>query len=109
MTSWKIFLESWKKIYRQRWHFVFAVSILHLFSATVGTFLLSFLLQSFLSWLGYDNLTKDNFVGVITNPLAIFAFLIYALTVSFFLLFEFSFLFQLVLESRRRVNFSLKM
>lgn len=108
MTSWKIFLESWRKIYRQRWHFVFAVSILHLFSATVGTFLLSFLLQSFLSWLGYDNLTKDNFVGVITNPLAIFAFLIYALTVSFFLLFEFSFLFQLVLASRRRVNFSLK-
>jgi glycerophosphoryl diester phosphodiesterase len=108
MTNWKIFLESWKKIYRQRWHFVFAVGILHLFSATIGTFLLSFLLQSFLSWLGYDNLTKDNFVGVITNPLAIFAFLVYALTVSFFLLFEFSFLFQLVLASRRRVNFSLK-
>ena len=74
----------------------------------VGTFLLSFLLQTFLAWLGYDNLNKDNFGDILINPLAIGAALIYALIVAFFLLFEFSFLFQLVLASRRRVNFSLR-
>ena len=108
MTSWKIFLESWKKIYRQRWRFLIAVSLLHFFSAVAGTFLLSFLLQTFLAWLGYDNLNKDNFGDILMNPLAIGAALIYALVVAFFLLFEFSFLFQLVLASRRRVNFSLR-
>ena len=85
-----------------------SVSLLHLFSSVVGTFLLSFLLQAFLSWLGYDNLNKDNFGDILSNPLAIGAALIYALIVAFFLLFEFSFLFQLVLASRQRVNFSLK-
>ncbi len=108
MTSWKIFLESWNKIYRQRWRFLIAVSLLHFFSAVAGTFLLSFLLQTFLAWLGYDNLNKDNFGDILMNPLAIGAALIYALVVAFFLLFEFSFLFQLVLASRRRVNFSLR-
>ena len=97
-----------ENINRNKFTYYSNAVFLQLALTVVGGFLLRFMFQLILISAGQENLTKDNFLDIFTEPLSFLLIIIFILLVSGLVFFEFSALTLMVYFSYKKISFSWK-
>ena len=100
--------DVWKNIYQNKFTYYSRAVFLQLALTTVGGFFIRLLFQLILTSSGQENITKDNFVDILTTPLSCLLIIVFILLVSGLIFFEFSALTLMVYYSYKKGDFSWK-
>ena len=100
--------DVWKNIYQNKFTYYSRAVFLQLVLTTVGGFFIRLLFQLILTSSGQENITKDNFVDILTTPLSCLLIIVFILLVSGLIFFEFSALTLMVYYSYKKGDFSWK-
>jgi len=100
--------DVWKNIYQNKFTYYSRAVFLQLALTTVGGFFIRLLFQLILTSSGQENITKDNFVDILTTPLSCLLIVVFILLVSGLIFFEFSALTLMVYYSYKKGDFSWK-
>ena len=100
--------DVWKNIYQNKFTYYSRAVFLQLALTTVGGFLIKFIFQLILTSSGQENITKDNFIDILTTPLSCLLIIVFILLVSGLIFFEFSALTLMVYYSYKKGDFSWK-
>ena len=108
MNAIKIFKQSWCYFYKNKYGFLIGTSILHFTMSIFGVNALFWAFKLILLFSNQENLTKDNFYLLFSNPLSFLFCAIYVLLVAFLTFIEFFVLVTFINSRKDSESFSLK-
>ena len=108
MNLLKNFKQSWDFFYRNKYGLLIGTSFLHFTMSVIGINLLFWSFRLILLFSNQENLTKDNFYLIFSNPLSSLFCAIYILLVAFLTFAEFFILINFINSRRESSAFSIK-
>lgn len=108
MNLLKNFKQSWDFFYRNKYGLLIGTSFLHFTMSVIGINLLFWSFRLILLFSNQENLTKDNFYLIFSNPLSSLFCAIYILLVAFLTFTEFFILINFINSRRESSAFSIK-
>ena len=108
MRLLKNFKQSWDFFYRNKYGLLIGTSFLHFTMSVIGINLLFWSFRLILLFSNQENLTKDNFYLIFSNPLSSLFCAIYILLVAFLTFAEFFILINFINSRRESSAFSIK-
>ena len=90
MRLLKNFKQSWDFFYKNKYGLLIGASVLHFAMSVIGVNLLFWVFKLILLFSNQENVTKDNFYLIFSNPLSLFLCAIYILLVAFLTFAEIS-------------------
>lgn len=108
MRLLKNFKQSWDFFYKNKYGLLIGASVLHFAMSVIGVNLLFWVFKLILLFSNQENVTKDNFYLIFSNPLSLFLCAIYILLVAFLTFAEFFILINFINSRREGYTFSVK-
>lgn len=108
MKLLKNFKQSWDFFYKNKYGLLIGASVLHFAMSVIGVNLLFWAFKLILLFSNQENVTKDNFYLIFSNPLSLFLCVIYILLVAFLTFAEFFILINFINSRREGSAFSIK-
>ena len=108
MRLLKNFKQSWNFFYKNKYGLLIGASFLHFTMSVIGVNLLFWSFRLILLFSNQENLTKDNFYLIFSNPLSSLFCTIYILLVAFLTFAEFFILINFINSRREFLAFSIK-
>lgn len=108
MRLLKNFKQSWDFFYKNKYGLLVGASVLHFAMSVIGVNLLFWVFKLILLFSNQENVTKDNFYLIFSNPLSLFLCAIYILLVAFLTFAEFFILINFINSRREGSTFSVK-
>ena len=108
MRLLKNFKQSWDFFYKNKYGLLIGASVLHFAMSVIGVNLLFWVFKLILLFSNQENVTKDNFYLIFSNPLSLFLCTIYILLVAFLTFAEFFILINFINSRREGSAFSIK-
>ena len=108
MNLLKNFKQSWDFFYKNKYGLLIGASVLHFAMSVIGVNLLFWSFRLILLFSNQENLTKDNFYLIFSNPLSSIFCAIYILLVAFLTFAEFFILINFINSRRESSAFSIK-
>ena len=108
MRLLKNFKQSWDFFYKNKYGLLIGASVLHFAMSVIGVNLLFWVFKLILLFSNQENITKDNFYLIFSNPLSLFLCAIYILLVAFLTFAEFFILINFINSRREGSVFSIK-
>ena len=108
MRLLKNFKHSWDFFYKNKYGLLIGASVLHFAMSVIGVNLLFWVFKLILLFSNQENITKDNFYLIFSNPLSLFLCVIYILLVAFLTFAEFFILINFINSRREGSAFSIK-
>ena len=108
MILLKNFKQSWDFFYKNKYGLLIGASVLHFAMSVIGVNLLFWVFKLILLFSNQENVTKDNFYLIFSNPLSLFLCAIYILLVAFLTFAEFFILINFINSRREGSAFSIK-
>ena len=108
MILLKNFKQSWDFFYKNKYGLLIGTSVLHFAMSVIGVNLLFWVFKLILLFSNQENVTKDNFYLIFSNPLSLFLCAIYILLVAFLTFAEFFILINFINSRREGSAFSIK-
>ena len=108
MNLLKNFKQSWNFFYKNKYGLLIGASFLHFTMSVIGINLLFWSFRLILLFSNQENLTKDNFYLIFSNPLSSLFCAIYILLVAFLTFAEFFILINFINSRRESSAFSIK-
>ena len=108
MILLKNFKQSWDFFYKNKYGLLIGASVLHFAMSVIGVNLLFWVFKLILLFSNQENVTKDNFYLIFSNPLSLFLCAIYILLVAFLTFVEFFILINFINSRREGSAFSIK-
>ena len=108
MNLLKNFKQSWDFFYKNKYGLLIGASFLHFTMSVIGVNLLFWSFRLILLFSNQENLTKDNFYLIFSNPLSSLFCAIYILLVAFLTFAEFFILINFINSRRESSAFSIK-
>ena len=108
MRILKNFKQSWDFFYKNKYGLLIGASVLHFAMSVIGVNLLFWVFKIILLFSNQENVTKDNFYLIFSNPLSLFLCAIYILLVAFLTFAEFFILINFINSRREGSAFSIK-
>ena len=108
MNLLKNFKQSWDFFYKNKYGLLIGASFLHFTMSVIGINLLFWSFRLILLFSNQENLTKDNFYLIFSNPLSSLFCAIYILLVAFLTFAEFFILINFINSRREFSAFSIK-
>jgi glycerophosphodiester phosphodiesterase len=108
MRILKNFKQSWDFFYKNKYGLLISASVLHFAMSVIGVNLLFWVFKIILLFSSQENVTKDNFYLIFSNPLSLFLCAIYILLVAFLTFAEFFILINFINSRREGSAFSIK-
>ena len=108
MNLLKNFEQSWDFFYKNKCGLLIGASFLHFTMSVIGVNLLFWSFRLILLFSNQENLTKDNFYLIFSNPLSSLFCAIYILLVAFLTFTEFFILINFINSRRESSAFSIK-
>ena len=108
MRLLKNFKQSWDFFYKNKYGLLIGASVLHFAMSVIGVNLLFWVFKLILLFSNQENVTKDNFYLIFSNPLSLFLCAIYILLVAFLTFVEFFILINFINSRREGSAFSIK-
>ena len=108
MRLLKNFKQSWDFFYKNKYGLLIGASFLHFTMSVIGVNLLFWSFRLILLFSNQENLTKDNFYLIFSNPLSSLFCAIYILLVAFLTFTEFFILINFINSRRESSDFSIK-
>lgn len=108
MNLLKNFKQSWNFFYKNKYGLLIGASFLHFTMSVIGVNLLFWSFRLILLFSNQENLTKDNFYLIFSNPLSSLFCTIYILLVAFLTFAEFFILINFINSRREFSAFSIK-
>ena len=108
MNLLKNFEQSWDFFYKNKYGLLIGASFLHFTMSVIGVNLLFWSFRLILLFSNQENLTKDNFYLIFSNPLSSLFCAIYILLVAFLTFAEFFILINFINSRRESSAFSIK-
>ncbi len=108
MRLLKNFKQSWNFFYKNKYGLLIGASFLHFTMSVIGINLLFWSFRLILLFSNQENLTKDNFYLIFSNPLSSLFCAIYILLVAFLTFAEFFILINFINSRRESSAFSIK-
>ena len=108
MRLLKNFKQSWDFFYKNKYGLLIGASVLHFAMSVIGVNLLFWVFKLILLFSNQENVTKDNFYLIFSNPLSLFLCVIYILLVAFLTFAEFFILINFINSRREGSAFSIK-
>lgn len=108
MRILKNFKQSWDFFYKNKYGLLIGASVLHFAMSVIGVNLLFWVFKLILLFSNQENITKDNFYLIFSNPLSLFLCVIYILLVAFLTFAEFFILINFINSRREGSAFSIK-
>ena len=108
MNLLKSFKQSWNFFYKNKYGLLIGASFLHFTMSVIGINLLFWSFRLILLFSNQENLTKDNFYLIFSNPLSSLFCAIYILLVAFLTFAEFFILINFINSRRESSAFSIK-
>lgn len=108
MKLLKNFKQSWDFFYKNKYGLLIGASVLHFAMSVIGVNLLFWVFKLILLFSNQENVTKDNFYLIFSNPLSLFLCVIYILLVAFLTFAEFFILINFINSRREGSAFSIK-
>ena len=108
MRLLKNFKQSWDFFYKNKYGLLIGASVLHFAMSVIGVNLLFWVFKLILLFSNQENITKDNFYLIFSNPLSLFLCAIYILLVAFLTFAEFFILINFINSRREGSAFSIK-
>jgi len=108
MRLLKNFKQSWDFFYKNKYGLLIGASVLHFTMSVIGVNLLFWVFKLILLFSNQENITKDNFYLIFSNPLSLFLCAIYILLVAFLTFAEFFILINFINSRREGSAFSIK-
>ena len=108
MRILKNFKQSWDFFYKNKYGLLISASVLHFAMSVIGVNLLFWVFKIILLFSNQENVTKDNFYLIFSNPLSLFLCAIYILLVAFLTFAEFFILINFINSRREGSAFSIK-
>ena len=108
MRLLKNFKQSWDFFYKNKYGLLIGASFLHFTMSVIGVNLLFWSFRLILLFSNQENLTKDNFYLIFSNPLSSLFCAIYILLVAFLTFAEFFILINFINSRRESSAFSIK-
>lgn len=108
MRILKNFKQSWDFFYKNKYGLLISASVLHFAMLVIGVNLLFWVFKLILLFSNQENITKDNFYLIFSNPLSLFLCAIYILLVAFLTFAEFFILINSINSRREGSAFSIK-
>ena len=108
MNLLKNFKQSWNFFYKNKYGLLIGASFLHFTMSVIGVNLLFWSFRLILLFSNQENLTKDNFYLIFSNPLSSLFCTIYILLVAFLTFAEFFILINFINSRRESSAFSIK-
>ena len=108
MRLLKNFKQSWDFFYKNKYGLLIGASVLHFAMSVIGVNLLFWVFKLILLFSNQENITKDNFYLIFSNPLSLFLCVIYILLVAFLTFAEFFILINFINSRREGSTFSIK-
>ena len=108
MNLLKNFKQSWDFFYKNKYGLLIGASFLHFTMSVIGINLLFWSFRLILLFSNQENLTKDNFYLIFSNPLSSLFCAIYILLVTFLTFAEFFILINFINSRRESSAFSIK-
>lgn len=108
MNLLKNFKQSWDFFYKNKYGFLIGASFLHFTMSVIGVNLLFWSFRLILLFSNQENLTKDNFYLIFSNPLSSLFCAIYILLIAFLTFAEFFILINFINSRRESSVFSIK-
>ena len=108
MRLLKNFKQSWDFFYKNKYGLLIGASFLHFTMSVIGINLLFWSFRLILLFSNQENLTKDNFYLIFSNPLSSLFCAIYILLVAFLTFAEFFILINFINSRREFSAFSIK-
>ena len=108
MRLLKNFKQSWDFFYKNKYGLLIGASVLHFAMSVIGVNLLFWVFKLILLFSNQENVTKDNFYLIFSNPLSLFLCAIYILLVAFLTFAEFFILITFINSRRESSAFSIK-
>ena len=108
MRLLKNFKQSWDFFYKNKYGLLIGASVLHFAMSVIGVNLLFWVFKLILLFSNQENITKDNFYLIFSNPLSLFLCVIYILLVAFLTFAEFFILINFINSRREGSAFSIK-
>lgn len=108
MRLLKNFKQSWDFFYKNKYGLFIGASVLHFAMSVIGVNLLFWVFKLILLFSNQENVTKDNFYLIFSNPLSLFLCAIYILLVAFLTFAEFFILINFINSRREGSAFSVK-
>ena len=108
MNLLKNFKQSWNFFYKNKYGLLIGASFLHFTMSVIGINLLFWSFRLILLFSNQENLTKDNFYLIFSNPLSSLFCAIYILLVTFLTFAEFFILINFINSRRESSAFSIK-
>lgn len=108
MRLLKNFKQSWDFFYKNKYGLLIGASVLHFAMSVIGVNLLFWVFKLILLFSNQENVTKDNFYLIFSNPLSLFLCAIYILLVAFLTFAEFFILINFINSRREGSAFSIK-
>ena len=108
MNLLKNFKQSWDFFYKNKYGLLIGASVLHFAMSVIGVNLLFWSFRLILLFSNQENLTKDNFYLIFSNPLSSLFCAIYILLVAFLTFTEFFILINFINSRRESSAFSIK-
>ena len=108
MNSLNNFKRSWSFFYKNKYGLLIGASVLHFVMSVAGINVLFWVFQLILLFSNQENLTKDNFYLIFSNPLSLLFCAIYILLVAFLTFAEFFILIKFINARRESDIFSVR-
>ena len=108
MNSLNNFKRSWSFFYKNKYGLLIGASVLHFVMSVAGINVLFWVFQLILLFSNQENLTKDNFYLIFSNPLSLLFCAIYILLVAFLTFAEFFILIKFINARRASDIFSVR-
>lgn len=108
MRILKNFKQSWDFFYKNKYGLLIGASVLYFAMSVIGVNLLFWVFKLILLFSNQENITKDNFYLIFSNPLSLFLCVIYILLVAFLTFAEFFILINFINSRREGSAFSIK-
>lgn len=100
--------KTLSNINKYKFTYILNASLLQFFITSVGFFVLGQILNLILIFSGQENINKNNFWQLFTNPLSILAIFTYLLCIAFLTFVEFSVITFMVYGKQKGTHFSIK-
>ena len=100
--------KTLSNINKYKFTYILNASLLQFFITSVGFFVLGQILNLILIFSGQENINKNNFWQLFTNPLSILAIFNYLLCIAFLTFVEFSVITFMVYGKQKGTHFSIK-
>lgn len=89
-STMDLFKKSLKNIYIHKYSYLTTAVFLQLFMIFIGSSILSFIFKLILQVTGEDNITKENIVSILLNPISFVLIVVFLLFMAFLIFVEFS-------------------